>query len=54
MTYDAIIVDNPDRHGAALYDIGGREIWIPYSVHEQFDDGTVMVERWFAEKEELI
>ena len=51
---DKVIIDNPERHKAALYQIDNREIWIPYSVHEYFDDGTVMVQEWWAIKEELI
>ena len=54
VAYDEIIVNRPDRDGAALYNIDGKEIWIPYSVHARFGDGTILIERWFAEKEELI
>lgn len=40
---------------ATRFDIDGRQIWIPKSVIEDvYDDNTVEVARWFAEKEELI
>lgn len=37
-----------------LYRFKKKEIWIPKAVHEIFDDGTIVVNQWFAEKEGLI
>jgi hypothetical protein len=39
---------------AVLYKIDDREVWIPKSVHEDFEDGSLAVQEWFAIKEELI
>lgn len=39
---------------AILYRLEGREIWIPKSVHEVFDDSSIIIDGWFAEKEGLI
>lgn len=46
---------------ALLVQIEGREIWVPQSVihddsevYQLGDEGDLVVERWFAENEELI
>ena len=36
---------------AVLYTIGGEQVWIPKSVHDDFDDGSLAVQKWWAEKE---
>ncbi len=38
---------------AVRYLINGKEQWIPKSVHDDFEDGSLSVHRWFAEKEGL-
>lgn len=49
--YDRIL-----RHSAEaiLYKIDNRDVWIPKSLHDDFEDGSLAVAEWFAIKEELI
>ena len=49
--YDKIIRKTEQ---AVLYRIEDREVWIPNSVHDDFGDGSLAVQEWFAIKEELI
>ena len=51
--YDLKKVDTPSLK-AVLYVIEGDEYWLPRSVIDDFEDGTVAVARWFAEKEGLV
>ena len=51
--YDLKKVDTPSLK-AVLYVIDGDEYWLPRSVIDDFEDGTVAVARWFAEKEGLV
>ena len=36
---------------AVLYRIDIDDVWVPRSVHEEYDDGTILVQKWWAEKE---
>ena len=52
--FDEIIMDT-GAGGAKLISVDGDEHWIPNSLSTEGDDDNILeIERWFAEKEELV
>lgn len=50
--HDGISLDNPDR-GAVRFDVAGKQVWIPRSQLEDYQDYWMEIPRWLAEEREL-
>lgn len=48
------VIRDRDSDAAILFDIEGEEIWIPRSLIDEQDSGSVDVPKWFARKEGLL
>ncbi len=51
VAYDSLVYVHD---AASKFDIGGTEVWVPFSVLHDITGGILTVAKWFADQEELV